>query len=435
MVDPGSAILIGSGISAGIGFLGSALGGLFNSSSASAANKKSIDMAWQQMAWQDKRDRRAYDWQINMMEHQNQMNVDNYYRQLKDQERLIGAERAWQEKINSPAYQAQQMRAAGMNPAGAGMGDFGGTGTFSPPSIQSPSASAPPMSSSPNGFVAQQPNHSPLEALSTLGGFLKDVAQANLDSAQKDRVSSLLLGEIEGQALDNLSKSYNNFVNSKTIPARIQQAFNESYKEYVIGLFTGEQAKTEQFKQTLLAHQSDLTSADLEKALIITNNMQDIFDLTKREKKASIGLMGAQSIQARSVADLNRAKKETIDNLREWQTEFAKWESKREKNQFTLEDSTYQSRMNKIVNESIASNYMPDAMKEALTAAKKRNDWYEVNEILGIFDTGVKAYGTYKGAKTGQGIVDAQDVRNDIQRDFFEYQKNRSHPKTLHVEY
>lgn len=129
-------------------------------------------------------------------------------------------------------------------------------------------------------------------------------------------------------------------------------------------------------------------------------------------------LNAAQTRKANAEAAESSARTKTENELRSWLVGFQQAKTELAQADSFVARNTYWERLEAKVAELKSMEMLPEQVATQLALARKNNNWYEINEILGIIDSGCRVAGTYYGAKTGQGFVDAQKVRNSIDREF-----------------
>lgn len=371
---------------------------------------------------------RTYDWQ-KMYEQQNLQSQD--YR-----EKLANDERIWQDRFNKEneeynrrilegtSMQVKGLQAAGVNPAAA----FSSGSGLSLPAVQSPNTPAP------SSFAGAGGSPSMIASPSSETKFL-DILQSirALGETAKDGVLSydtlsMLGANLKGKLTDNqLKESIKDF---QLMSNEVYKVFGRSEKGSEImrnvtqSLLNASQGKKEEALEGYYKSMDELTKTTNKKE-------QEILPFISQWWQSSIKLMDANTRSANqdvltgraqahyyhSAANEQDALAATEDALREWREMSAKYSAYIDKNEFTVLDGTTRNRMNKIVNESLASDVLPDQMRVDLERAKKDNDWYTVRQLLGIADRGIEVY----KARNGGRMVSAMEVRNEIEDRYNRY--------------
>lgn len=316
--------------------------------------------------------------------------------------------------------QLQQYQESGINPA-AVLGNVSGGSMSSVPA-------APEIPNLENyGATFGQGITQTMEALAKIKGFQKQDAEVqNLLSQQ--RLTELQSSYQEGQNF--LQQKYGDSehaIGLQKMYADTMLAYADGrYKDSYVSLNKMiEKLKGEEFKH--------MQTENSQFGLILAKQLQLISAQVDSER-AKPALMRSEMASNYGAAAESNANAKTINLIRK---DVARYHEKLANITDTRDFVTSNTAWNEVqqsLYDLMASKLVPEQVVEAIKLARKKNDWYEVNELLGIVDEGVKAYGTYYGAKTGKGFVDAQNVRNDIDRDFKEYQKTHEKKKVYNVE-
>lgn len=206
-------------------------------------------------------------------------------------------------QYNSPANQAQLMRQAGMNPASVGLNGSGTAQTFAPPaapSVPSPSSNGvSPMSGSLAQAVTPPyiKTEASANALQAVGGFIRDISNANLGEEQRNRISMLLENELLQSTYDSAIKKNEAFLSSKNLPARFVKEWSDAYDGVLKARLTGHQINGQLLTNALLSWQGELTHEQFLQAYEVTKNMHTAIELenaiqrerakTEKSKQAS----------------------------------------------------------------------------------------------------------------------------------------------------
>lgn len=183
-------------------------------------------------------------------------------------------------QYNSPANQAKLMREAGMNPASVGLNGSGTAQTFAAPaapSVPSPSSNGvSPMSGSQASAVTPPyiKTEASANALQAVGGFIKDISNANLGEEQRNRISMLLENELLQSTYDTAIKKNEAFLSSKNLPARFVKEWSDAYDGVLKSRLTGHQIDGQKLQNALLNWQGELTHEQFLQAYEVTQNMK-----------------------------------------------------------------------------------------------------------------------------------------------------------------
>ena len=211
--DPVS-IVFGSAISA--------IGGM--ASSSIAASEASSQNA-QQRAWSSEEWTRQFEMQ-QAAQRYNQANQLSDYREEWNRQFDI------QNEYNSPAAQAQRLRAAGFNPAM--MMANGASSTSVPVSANVPQPASVPQPGTPVAGSFNPQYSAFADSIKAVGGLFKDLAEAKKNGAQTSEIEqtlshkvNLLVAQINGQELDNCIKELDKQFFSKSMPVRVKKAYQD----------------------------------------------------------------------------------------------------------------------------------------------------------------------------------------------------------------
>lgn len=293
--------------------------------------------------------------------------------------------------------QGNQLASIGVNPASA----------FS---SQAGSAS---MGSVPN--PAQPVFGNPLEgvgnsAMNAISAFAK-LKHADLESAQVQET----LQRADLERLQAVSQQTQNYLLEKYGDSKAGAELLNLYNNALLHVAERD------YKSALTsftAMQEKLGSEDLKhkqtENSYLALQLAEQLNLTKElvtTEKTRQGLFRSQAAESSANAS-------TINAIRSDVVRYQKALANIQETKDFVSSNTAWNEVQQSLYELQASKLVPSEMVQAIERAKKKNDWFVVEELLGIVDTGTRAVGTAYGAKTGKGFVDAQNVRNDIQRDY-----------------
>lgn len=229
--DPASALLIGSGISAGT----SLLGGIGDSS---IGYNQQSHMLNRQMDFQREENQLNRDWNTREAEkarqHQSYLQGQQFVQTglLQNQQQEYNLQSmAKQAEYNSPVYQRQQLQAAGINPNVyfGQQSSFSGSSGIAGGAPSSPSAPSSPQASGNFGLnpIGFQPSHLNIANIaSSVGGMIRDLAEAKKlgvetgllpdeisakirsMNAQTDLNAALKIGQLISNELQNVKLPY-----------------------------------------------------------------------------------------------------------------------------------------------------------------------------------------------------------------------------------
>lgn len=278
--DPASALLIGSGISAGT----SLLGGIGDST---LGYNQQSHMLNKQMDFQREENQINRDWNTREAEKarqqqsylQGQQFVQTGLLQNQQQEYNLQS-MARQAEYNSPVYQRQQLQAAGINPNVyfGQQSSFSGSSGIAGGSPSAPAASASPQAGGSFGLnpIGFQPSHLNIANIaSSVGGMIRDLAEAKK------------LGVETGLLPDEISAKIRSMNAQTDLNAALkigQQISNELQNAKLPYAFRMAQTELEQALKNLeLTEQNTLTSKSQEQVNKAVERMNDA--LTKLHGK------------------------------------------------------------------------------------------------------------------------------------------------------
>lgn len=270
--DPASALLIGSGISAGT----SLLGGIGDST---IGYNQQSHMLNRQMDFQREENQINRDWNTREAEkarqHQSYLQGQQFLQTgiLQNQQQEYNLQSmARQAEYNSPVYQRQQLQAAGINPNVyfGQQSSFSGSSGIAGGSPSAPAAPSSPQASGNFGLnpIGFQPSHLNIANIaSSVGGMIRDLAEAKK------------LGVETGLLPDEISAKIRSMNAQTDLNAALkigQQISNELQNAKLPYAFRMAQTELEQALKNLeLTEQNTLTSKSQEqvnKALDRMNN-------------------------------------------------------------------------------------------------------------------------------------------------------------------
>ena len=385
----GTEGLLGAAILGGTGLLSGGLGAV----SASSNNRAALAFnKWSQLQAQ-------------------QYNTQMYERQLADQEALYT-------KYQSPQAIAEQLAKAGINPSAlAAKSGFNGGSMPSVPSAGSASPLSAPALENSGAYIGQG-----IEQMSRVVSNLAD-------SQMKQRQTTKILAEIKGQEIANAQADFSNYLmqkygeNEKVAQLNdliASAALKDAQKDY-------EGANIDLTKAIKMIKDKELNIKDEEYSQLLYKGSRlvqlydDQHNLILEQQKTE------KSKRASNYANANLANEQalTVKELRGWQAGFEQARTEIMQTESFVKRNTLWEQCESYLAELRAKKMLPEQVEQAIRKAKKENDWYEINELLGVVDTGTKVAGTYYGAKTGQGFVSAQNTRNEIQSQYNQYLFNK----------
>lgn len=203
-------------------FAGAALGSIFSLGGSLFSNDYNQRQFNRSLDFQRQERERAQQWQEQFWSQQFNASNAEYDRRLRD-------ERAY----NTPQAQLERMRATGYAPdmlQGAGPDStFGVPQSVASPTSPSISTSTPPY----------QSTASPTEGVLQIASAFGSLAKAGLDTANKDRINTLLADELQSLKLDNEYKVYQNFVEANVKDIKVKKSFADLNSAYAYASYLG----------------------------------------------------------------------------------------------------------------------------------------------------------------------------------------------------
>lgn len=392
------ALLAASGIST----LGNIAGSAISSSGANSANSQLMAFNSQEA------------------EKNRQFQRDMYNQQLSDQERMYN-------QYQSPEAIAKQLQSIGLNPSavlGKGSG-FQSMGSV--PGVSSGSQASVGSLLNPNASYGDALKNTTKDAVSVLNSLT--------DKHLKDSQTIKVLAEAKGQEYANQIAKIQSQVSEWQIPQKAKAEISNLITSSALNEARGELTKAEsdlkKLTQLLTDKQIRLTDEQIQQLTIEVAWLDRIrkqeYDLLGEKQKTE---RSQQAVNYGSANEHN-ANAKTINDIRADVVRYHKYVANIHETKDFVSSNTAWNEVQQSLYDLQASKLVPNQIVLAIEHAKKANDWYEVNELLGIVDEGVKAYGTYYGAKTGKGFVDAQNTSNRIKQDYNDYLKSKdNHPRT-----
>lgn len=346
--------------------------------------------------------------QIRLQQEENQKNRD--YNTLE-------AEKARQHEINmireTPSLQVQGMHEAGINPqvalAHSTQVATGGSSGNQQASYSGGLSPVPYQAQNPASAFAQV-----AQGLSSLASAKEKGANVGLIEKQVENMaidSQMKKALTDGYKLSNELQKLDLKYRDKKLLQDIQEQVVRMATTTAQGKLFTEQAKIQQSIDDLNRSMSNYhgQNADFLKLQVANYTVQ---------LNSVLKLNAAQTRKANAQAAESSARTKTENELRGWLVGFQQAKTELAQADSFVARNTYWERLEAKVAELKSMEMLPEQVATQLALARKNNNWYEINEILGIIDSGCRVAGTYYGAKTGQGFVDAQKVRNSIDREY-----------------
>lgn len=334
------------------------------------------------------------------------------------QERMMDKQQAnWREQFklineyNKPSNVVSRYLQAGISPSAAFGGSSVGQSTASP---------ALGGSGSPVGFPPTMQNGAQMfgtiaQALSALGSAFKNTQEGK-------SIMSMLEEQLRGLKLTNDQQQFLYNLDQENLPRKQKEEIGKLFAEQLHLTAMAQNANAdellkieERFKTIAEKNNELLKGSMLQKDLM---NYDTNFNTMIEHRKSEIAAN-------RAGAEYSHQQAVTVKEVRDATVRFQIAAAELKEVDSFVERNNQWKRCEARLAELQSMELLPARVSEEIRNAKKRNDWYVVNELLGIVDAGVRAAGTYYGAKTGKGFVDAQNVRNSIDKEYRDWQMNK----------
>lgn len=398
-----SAGLIALGLGGAAGSLGA---GILSSKSASSNNSSALAFnRWSQLESQ-------------------RYNKEMYEQQLKDQESMYN-------KYQSPSAIAQQLRAAGINPAAATSQVAGGNMPSVPSASGSSPLSAPPLQNEGEGLARGFES-----AVNSLG----QMYASDLHDAQAQETRSLLEGKVhqllKQNRLTDLQSDYQSVMNTLTQKygdqkwsSEIQENLSTAVLNYCNGDYAQAQADVARVMKKI--GDEDLGIKQEERANIavrIAKQLSLIDEEIATEKTKQVANR-ASANQSNSAASLNRALAETENKLRDSKYTFAELQNDvltldkyLKGNELDFSDRTQEKRIVGFIKQMEREGLINEKIIKELDLLSVQQDWAGrqafanyVGTLIGAFSNAVGAYANLRGVNL-QRLTGKE--RNQIQEKF-----------------
>ena len=340
-----------------------------------------------------------------------QLQRDEWYKQLNAQ-----SEQQWlnfmrQANYNSPVEQSKRLVQAGLNPS-ALLGGQGSSGLVSAATGNINAAPSPvvPSGGSVTGASANAPSMIPMKnpldgSLSSIGAFIRDIAEANKNDKTVQPFVELLGQQVIGQKLQNEWQSFENYILSKTKDVQVRQAFrNLKLTGVEIGLkqaLTGEADSSRLLKdaeKALTLAKEKCTDKEYEQLTFAVTHLletwttqQELFKSQTLFNKASASASYASALYTgaltKSENEFRAFRKDNLKLVNDYQS-FLNDITENDK---IISDNTLSERQKATLTEfkekAIQYGLVTQEMKKRLDIATKENDWWLVNNLLlPVFD-------------------------------------------------
>ena len=264
--------------------------------------------------------------------------------------------------------------------------------------------------------------HVPSESMAESFNLATQALSNYKDGRLKDNQAEMLVRQIYGQEIANGYAQLNNELlekyGDKEWSAKLRDLGASAFLKYAQGSEAEAQQDLTNVIRLISNEELGIKKEEAANIALKISKMLKLIDAQTQSAKAS-------SVESYANASLARENAKTVSDLRSWQVGFEQARTEIAQSDSFVKRNTLWEQVEGKLGELRAASMLPNQVEQAIQRAKKENDWYEVNQLLGIVDTGVRAAGTYYGAKTGQGFVNAQDTRNSIQSEYNQYLKDK----------
>lgn len=301
-----------------------------------------------------------------------------------------------QNEYNDPSKQVERLRKAGINPAAV----LGGQGTTiaNTGSASTPSSVGVPSLHTPIVNPVTPVSAQALETLTQLSQIGLNRSSAKNQDASADRTNQLVQAELAKYLAD----AHNSEANAayQEIQNNLQKLFGvderlanlkELNGRYYVHMKQGDYfTAAKEFQQM----EKKLTSSQNE---LVEQQTPIILDNMKKQGKAILAQAHASEAQAKASeaaahaseaqAQMSKESAETIRQNRPNIISLTKQQAKEEEARAKVADSTVMQQIEHWKNTVKLDVKQQKQLDEAIRKAKKENDWYEVDKIIGILQT------------------------------------------------
>lgn len=331
---------------------------------------------------------------------QYQLQRDEWYKQLNAQ-----SEQQWlnfmrEANYNSPVEQSKRLAQAGLNPS-ALLGGQGSSGLVSAATGNVHSSPNPsvPSGGTVSGASASAPSMIPMRnpldgSLSSIGAFIRDIAEANKNDKTVQPFVELLGQQILSQKLQNEWQTFENEILSKTKDVKVRQAFrNLKLTGVEIGLkqaLTGQvdtQSALNEAEKALAIAKEKCSNQEYEQLSFAVTHLMETWS-TQME------LYRSQTANNNASAFYNTAMGVTENELRQFRVDNAKlineyqdYVNRMNSNEADISDWTKNERFGSVLNELVENaarqGLITQKLRQDLEKARQDNEYYIINHVLG----------------------------------------------------
>lgn len=347
-----------------------------------------------------------YGVQKQLLELQNQYYQRNWQMQFDATNKEF--DRRYQQ-YESAAARVSDLAKAGLNPAVLMQNGNTGFGGVSP-------AGNAVLPSVPHSAVPSMP----LPSQSGFSDNLDAISKMKLSEAQSEEIFQLLKGRLRAQDDEHrlqtslvVARDFENELNQLYGSDERAQHLNNMVYEGLLLYLRGDESAA---NKKLLDAKVELSQDEHKKNSIEIKNLQRYLD-------AIILKYGRESQYYSAAAGYQNALKMSEDEFRSFRKRLYEFQGDILQLEKGRETELYRDKINAQRKELEALGLLPDKVKQEIEHAEKENDWFYIGKILGVAADAAQTYVQYRN---GQGIVNQMDVRNQIERDVFEYKKTNN---------
>lgn len=260
----------------------------------------------------------------------------------------------------------------------------------------------------------------PLPSQSGFSDNLDAISKMKLSEAQSEEIFQLLKGRLRAQDDEHrlqtslaVAREFENGLNKLYGSDERAQHLNNMVYEGLLLYLRGDESAA---NKKLLEAKIDLSKDEHQKNSIEIKNLQRYLD-------AIILKYGRESQYYSAAAGYQNALKMSEDEFRSFRKRLYEFQGDILQLEKGRETELYRDKINAQRKELEALGLLPDKVKQEIEHAEKENDWFYIGKILGVAADAAQTYVQYRN---GQGIVNQMDVRNQIERDVFEYKKHNN---------
>lgn len=362
-------------LTGGLFTLGTSLAtGLMNQSSQREANATNVELA-----------RMNNEAQLQMMRENNEFNKQSAIDMFN-----------MQNEYNDPSAQVERLRKAGINPAAV----LGGQGTTiaNTGNVAAPSSAGNVPLSLAHVQPVTPPSAQMLEALSTISQMSLNRSSAKNLDATANRTNQLVQAELANYIADTRNKlateAYNNVITQLQVlygSDELQGKIKDLAASYYVKM---KQGKYQEAAALYQEAETELTKSNNElvkqQTPIIIDNLKATGKAILAQAEASEAAADASRASANASnaqAQMSKEQAETIRQNRPNVVELTKQQAKEQAARADVANSTVMQQIEHWKNTVKLDEKNARMLDESIRKAKKDNDWYEVDKIIGHLQT------------------------------------------------